>query len=646
MFPFADIKSSSEHVLSLLRATLESTADGILVVDRAGRVAAFNTKFAELWRIPEPLLATRDDARLLDFVRDELADPEAFLAKVRQLYETPEATSFDLVVLRDGRTFERYSQPQLTATGVTGRVWSFRDVTARLKAEQDLRAAETRLRAIFEHVGVGIAEVDREGRFLFVNRTLCQMLGYSQEELYGKSFLDVTYAEDRARNVDLQQAAMSSGKAAFGFEKRYVRRDGHIVWGQLSVNAIRAESGSVDRFVAIVRDITERQRMREQLALADRLASLGTLSAGVAHEINNPLTALMGSLELLLRGGPGDDERTRIENLQLMKEAAGRIRDIARDLRVFARAESDVVGPVDVVATLEASLRLAANDLRHRATIVRRFAEVPRVAANASRLGQVFLNLLVNAAQTIEPGRADRNQVTLTVERCGDDRVAVEVADTGRGIPESTLAHLFQPFSTTKAPGQGLGLGLAICHRIVTQFGGTIGARSIEGCGATFRIELPAHAEQETSAPSKLQAPSPTTGVFRALVVDDDALVREALRKLLDMGLGVKADVACGGSEALASIRGGARYDAILTDMMMPTMPGPEFFVALQGLDREQSERVVFVTGGAFTPSAAAFLEHQPQPILEKPLDLANLKRALASLKPSARSVSSLGPGP
>ncbi len=302
MFPFANIKSSSEQVLSLLRATLESTADGILVVDRAGRVAAFNTKFAELWRIPEPLLATRDDAKLLEFVRDKLADPEAFLAKVRQLYETPEATSFDLVVLRDGRTFERYSQPQRIATKVTGRVWSFRDVTARLKAEHDREEAETRLRAIFEHVGVGITEVDREGRFLFVNRTLCQMLGYSEEELYEKTFLDVTYPEDRGRNVDLQQAALSSG-TAFGFEKRYVHRDGHLVWGQLSVNAIRAESGSVDRFVAIVRDITERQKMREQLALADRLASLGTLSAGVAHEINNPLTALTGSLELLLQGG-------------------------------------------------------------------------------------------------------------------------------------------------------------------------------------------------------------------------------------------------------------------------------------------------------------------------------------------------------
>jgi PAS domain S-box-containing protein len=643
MFPFANLASSSEETLSLLRATLESTADGILVVDRAGRVAAFNTKFAELWRIPDTLLATRDDALLLDYVRDELADPDAFIAKVRQLYDTPEATSFDLVVLRDGRTFERYSQPQRVGSEVTGRVWSFRDVTVRLRAERDRQAAEARLRVIFEHTGVGIAECTPEGRFLFVNGTLCHILGYCEDELYRMTFLDVTHPDDRARNADIQRSALSSGGSSYGLEKRYVHKAGRVVWAQVSVNAVRDVSGAVNRFVAIIRDITESRQMQEQLALADRLASLGGLAAGVAHEINNPLAALMGSLELLLHAGPGPgagtDEGHRTEALEIMREASGRIREIARDLLVFARAESDVIGPVDVAEVLESSLRLAANQLRHRARIVRRYNRVPPVAANGSRLGQVFLNLLVNAAQAIDEGHADRNDVTITVERCGDDRVAIEVADTGEGMPPNRLERLFQPFSTTKAQGHGLGLGLAICHRIVTQYGGTICARSIEGQGTTFRIELPVQRQAESPAPSR-QAPRPTAVGLRALIVDDDALVRGVIQRLLEMGMGVHADVAGSASEALSHIRSGARYDAILCDLMMPMMSGSEFFVNLQALNREQSERVIFTTGGAFTPSAAAFLESQSQPVVEKPIDLAALKRAFASLRPRSEEES------
>jgi PAS domain S-box-containing protein len=462
------------------------------------------------------------------------------------------------------------------------------------------------------------------------------MLGYREDELYQRTFLDVTHPDDRAQSADLQQSSLSSGKSSYGLEKRYVHKAGHVVWGHVSVNGVRDASGAVDRVVAIIRDVTESRRMQEQLVLADRLASLGTLAAGVAHEINNPLAALMGSLELLLKGSPAADDGARTENLQIMREAAGRIRDIARDLRVFARPETDVIGPVDIVAVLESSLRLAGNHLRHRAGIVKRFAEVPPVAANASRLGQVFLNLLVNAAQAIDEGHADQNHVTITVERCGDDRVSVEVADTGAGIPTSRLARLFQPFTTTKARGHGLGLGLAICQRIVTQYGGTISARSAEGQGATFRLELPVHAQAEASAPDR-QAPRPTPRGLRALIVDDDPLVRGTFQRLLEMGMGVKADVAGSAPEALLRIRGGARYDAILCDLMMPTMPGHEFFMVLQGLNREQSERVVFVTGGAFTPSAAAFLERQSQPVLEKPVDLADLRRVFASLRLTER---------
>jgi signal transduction histidine kinase len=508
------------------------------------------------------------------------------------------------------------------------------------EAERERQAAEARLRVVERHLEaaerfahIGGWRLDAATGLVESSAQHLAIYGLSSEGApYPlKVFIEATHVEDVARvSREFELAALDGAPRNITY--RITRGDGEA--RLLDVHfQVRSEGGRPVETFGTTQDITERQQMQEQLAVAERLASLGTLAAGVAHEINNPLAALMGHLEMLLRAGSGADDGTRAENLQVMKEAAERIRDVARDLRVFARSESDTVGPVDVAEVLESSLRLAGHQLRHRARIVRRFRDVPPVLANASRLGQVFLNLLVNAGQAIEEGHVDRNAVTVAIEVCGDSRVAIDVTDTGPGIPASRLPRLFQPFSTTKAEGHGTGLGLAICHRIVTQFGGTITARSVEGQGATFRIELPVSTAPSAPAPAPAPSTRPPADQLRVLIVDDDSMVRRALRELLDVGFGVETEEADSAADALSRIRGGARYDAILSDLMMPRMSGPEFFLALKEVAPEQSERLAFVTGGAFTASAAAFLEAYPQPVLEKPITIASLGRMLACIR-------------
>jgi PAS domain S-box-containing protein len=244
-------------------------------------------------------------------------------------------------------------------------------------------------------------------------------------------------------------------------------------------------------------DVTERKAMQAQLVVSDRLAAVGTLAAGVAHEINNPLAFVLSNLSFLageLQGvsrelPPGRTAEME-EVLREASDGAHRVRQIVRDLRTFSRGDDEVATAVNVQAVLESAITMARGELRMRAQIVREYREVPLVEGNEGRFGQVFLNLLINAAQAIPPGKPDQHEVRLVLRHSGD-RVIVEVKDTGVGMAPEVRARIFDPFFTTKPVGEGTGLGLSICHGIVTGFGGEITVESEEGRGSTFRVVLP-----------------------------------------------------------------------------------------------------------------------------------------------------------
>ena len=426
--------------------------------------------------------------------------------------------------------------------------------------------------------------------------------------------------------LELLESALVRGSASY--EWVYERRSGESFAASVRLARVALEGQPL--LQATVRDETEFKALQARLAQADRLASLGTLAAGVAHEINNPLTALLANLQLAQRAitagrvapaGPALDDLRSL--LGQAHEAADMVKVIVRDLKLFARPDQAQPVAVDVDKVLASSLRLAATEVKQRARVVTAYGEVPPVLGSEPRLGQVFLNLLVNAAQAMPEGRMHENVLRVATRKLDDGRVAVEISDTGHGIAPGALEHLFTPFFTTKAAGGGTGLGLAVSHRIVTDLGGEIQVETELGRGTTFRVALRA---ASTTAAAPEVAPGPGGGDrqrARIVVIDDDPIVLSTLRRVLAAEHEVLTFTRA--AEALEHVRAGASFDVILCDLMMPQMTGMEFHAALRALRPDVADRVVFMTGGAFTDAARDFLRSVPNPRLEKPFDIDGL---------------------
>lgn len=385
--------------------------------------------------------------------------------------------------------------------------------------------------------------------------------------------------------------------------------------------------------VAVAQDVTEQRRLQSELDASRRLATIGTLAAAVAHEINNPLSSVIANLmlaetdvqELTTKGVQATE---LVAELADAREGAERIRRIAQDLKRLARPSDEGMGPVDAQSVFESMLRLANNEIRHRARVVRDYQRVPAVRAAEGRLGQVLLNLLLNAAQAIPEGQARQHEIRVTTSPGPEGMVCVAVADNGPGMPEDVKARLFTPFFTTKT-GTGTGLGLVVCDQIVRSFGGRIEVESQVGSGTTFRVLLPAAHAAPT--PATLEAPPPSASSLRrgrVLVVDDEPAIAMAMRRTLLRAHDVA--VAAGATEALAILEQGQRFDVIFCDVMMPVMTGPELIEILRERFPDQVAGVVLTTGGAFTPRARELLERVQHRLIEKPFDPQQLRGVVA----------------
>jgi PAS domain S-box-containing protein len=489
-----------------------------------------------------------------------------------------------------------------------------------------LSESERRYRAVLENAHDAIWVSTPDGTIREVNGRAVELLGLPRGDIVGR-----TLAEFRAKSDSSERS--ESGRPVLAGRSPPVelrRSDGSHLFVEFSIAAM--DVGGEELVVTVGRDVTDELRAQTQLFISDRMASIGMLAAGVAHEINNPLAAVVANLDLAVR----DIETLKAQlaastvleelagELADAREAAFRVRNIVRDLKIFSRADQEPRAVVDVHRVLESATRMAWNEIRHRAQLVKEFGAIPKVSANESRLGQVFLNLIVNAAQAIPEGHADNNQIAI---RTGTSRdggsVIVQISDTGSGIAPEVLQKLFTPFFTTKPQGVGTGLGLTICHRLVTELGGEISVESEVGRGTTFRVTLPASAVQSEVA-SAIRRSSPGGRRGRILVVDDEALVGGAVRRALLSDHDVI--YLSSAEEALGRISGGERFDVILCDLMMPVMTGMELFARLAARAPEQAERMAFLTGGAFTPAAREFLEASPNPVLEKPFDVHTLE--------------------
>jgi len=406
--------------------------------------------------------------------------------------------------------------------------------------------------------------------------------------------------------------------------------------GLLSLAIFLAVGSQLAIALFVIAQLNESMRQlretRGRLIKADKLAALGTLSAGVAHEINNPLSYVIANLDFVarwvaeqeLRPDPAAVADAR-EALAEAQHGAERVRIIVRDLKALARGEEEQVAPVDVRTVVESSISIAMNEIKHRARLARDLREVRPVDANDVRLGQVFLNLLLNAAHAIPEGAIERNEIRVTTRMVADGRVAVEIRDTGAGIAPEHMPKLFDPFFTTKPIGSGTGLGLWVCHGIVTSLGGEISVESEVGEGTVVHVLLPP--SKGTAPEAEPPARSAQGPRGRILVVDDEAMVCRSINRLL--GSHHEVVTTTRARDALRRLAGGERFDAILCDVMMPEMTGIELFEELGRRHRDLAERVVFITGGAFTPGAAEFLRRCPNARVDKPFDEVELRAAV-----------------
>jgi PAS domain S-box-containing protein len=490
--------------------------------------------------------------------------------------------------------------------------------------------SETRYRQIVECTTDGIVKLDAASVIVFANGRFADMLGYELPELTGKSAF--SFMGQDAEKILSEALGRRSQGVAETYDIGFRRKDGaELVVSLASTPMFDGQ----DRYVgalASARDVTEQRRLMAQLTLSDRMASIGTLAAGVAHEINNPLACVLANLDLATRDilklaqklGVMVEFGEVCEELRDAREGTERIRNIVRDLKIFSHSEEEKTGPVDIHRVLDSTLRMAWNEIRHRARLVKDYGSTPPVEASEARLGQVFLNLVVNAAQAIAEGNAHDNEIRVSTTTDSAGRATIEIADTGPGMPPEVLCRLFTPFFTTKPVGVGTGLGLSICHRIITSFGGSIKVTSEVGKGTAFRISLPAsHAEvSEVVLDVAVDVAAVRRG--RILVVDDEPMIGKALQRSMSEEHEVIATTSA--SHALETIVAGDRFDVILCDLMMPQMTGMDLHEALVRVAPEQANRMVFLSGGEFTERARAFIDTTSNQRLEKPFDVRQLQ--------------------
>lgn len=612
---------------------------------------------------PKPLFVSDDLARMLGYEPEEALelDPWRMIApeelpRLKDMFERSMAGeavpgNFETALLhRSGsRLSVELSQTRSEIDGLRVSVTFVSDVSSRAATSRALRESEKRFRDLVDGAPDGVA-ILRGPVVMFLNARAAKLLGLQDaSQGIGRTITDFLHPDDRERATTRIRKLLQTG----GLDERaeYRSIDGRGEEHTVEISSIPIEYQGGPAVLAFARDVTERKRMELKLLEADRLTALGVLSAGVAHEINNPLAYVLLNLEYLKRELPkAASDPSRIESLIVRVQdachGADRVASIVRDLRTFARGEDTARQPVSLEAVIEAAVNIAYPEIRTRARLERRYHTVPAVDGNAGRLEQVFLNLLLNASQAF-PEASDENDNSIRVSlRSEGDQVIAEVADNGPGIAPDLLGRIFDPFFTTKPVGVGTGLGLPICRGIVQTHGGEITVDSKPGHGAIFTLTFPA-SKLSPIMPRKSDRlqPDPARAQRRGrvLVVDDEAVVAHTLKVLLQGEHDLV--VAQSGAEALELLQqegAASSYDAVLCDLMMPGMTGIELFEVLRREYPVLAERVVFMTGGVSMLRVSEFLAGVSNAKFEKPFDMTELRRTLHSLVASARS----GPEP
>ncbi len=583
----------------LYRDLVDKATDIIYVTDAHGHFLLFN-----------PL-----GLRVIEYSHDEIAHkhyldliPDEYKKRVERFYgrqfaERIPDTYYELpMITKHGRTVWIGQSVQLVTEGeqVVGFQAICRDITDRKSAEEALRESEERYRAVFTNAAVGINIVDPDGRFMQVNEISANMLGYRPEEMQALTVFDVTHPDD----VDISRTNLSTlieGKVdRYRVEKRYIRKDGEIVWADVSVSAIHDANKEYAATLGVIVDITERKRseqeresLKSQLLHARKMDAIGTLTGGIAHEFNNLLTIISGYTELLLLDT--DERDSRYPDLGKIVTACRRGAELVNKLRIFGRKADYHFRPVNLNHEVKETVTLLCKTIPKMVQIECELADgLLTVNADSAQVDQLLVNLAVNSTDAMPDGGCliiETRNVTLDRDYCAKvpgttpgKYVVLSVTDTGHGMDERTLNRIFEPFFTTRGMAQRSGLGLAVVHGIVEEHAGFITCESNVGDGTTFQVYLPVIPSGVTGREFQDQA---TAGAAAAtiLLVDDEPFLLEAGRRALQRA-GYVVFTALNGREALALYNTHrAAISLVVLDLIMPEMGGKQCLEELLKID-------------------------------------------------------------
>jgi PAS domain S-box-containing protein len=638
-------RHTPEETIAFLEATLEATHDGILVVDLGRRIILFNRQFLKMFRLRHEDLAVAEAGHLMTLLRGQFEDDASVGAAIRDFWSDPPRELFGTLRFKDGRIFEWHVVPHRIDGQVVGRVASFRDIGDTVRTAEAVEQHRAFLEKAQEvaHIGSWVAELDES-----------DALGWSAETYRifsiprgafastSEAFFQLVHEDDR-ETVRSASIAAQAGTAAYDVEHRIVRGDGTIRWVHELADVQRDANGAPIRMVGTVQDITERRQLEDQLRQAQKMEAIGRLAGGIAHDLNNALTAIAGYAELALGEVPQDHAaRPDVEEIRRAAERAG---SVTRQLLAFSRKQLLEPRVFDLNEAIGNLARLLTRLLGPDVNVHTRLE-----AANAELIGdpgqieQAIINLAVNARDAMNG--AGRLTLATSYDEVDEEfarkhlpmapgrYLALRVTDTGHGMSPATQARIFEPFFTTKDVGKGTGLGLSMVYGTLKQIGGFIFVDSAIGRGTTFRLYFTPAAQRSGSAsasahPAAARPPQPVSdrqGRETLMIVEDEPAVRNLVASALKND-GYQLLVAVSAEEALEMADAfDGPIDLLLTDAIMPGKSGIELANLMAA--RRPGLPVIIMSGYTEETLSSSELS-QPLTLLQKPFTPRELRRRI-----------------
>lgn len=565
----------------------------------------------------------------------EIAFPPEAVEVVRQKIVREDTTPYETTVRRkDGSALPIEIRPDyINFQGKKLRTAVIRDLTEAKKNQQIIRESEERFKSVFSESGLGMALLNPNGQITEVNRAICTILGYTEEEMLTLKLNDIAHPDDRVMFADIWEQTLQGNFDHIELEKRFLHKSGQTLYAIFNISAIKDEDKALRYSLLQVNDISERKSIESQLRQSQKMEAIGTLAGGIAHDFNNILSSVIGFCELSMDLVQPEEEIH--ENLSEIYSAGKRAKELISQILLFSRQSYDDLGPVMVKPIVEEVIRLFRATIPTNINIRYSLKSQGSIIGNAIQIHQVIMNLCTNGAQAMEESGGT---ITVTLEEAGADAVRsnfpdllpcghiiLKISDTGTGIAPDSIASIYEPYFTTKEVGKGTGLGLSMVHGIVKNYGGEIAVKSEVGEGTSFTLYLPlTDSEGEIAEPDDEKLP---TGDERVLLIDDEVQIIKMMEKLLS-NLGYRVTSSTNAHEALVLFgKSPDNFDIIISDVTMPQMSGN--ILAEKILNIRPDVPIILCTGYSDRVQIGKNSQTGVKEILKKPLLKPEIAKAI-----------------